>query len=243
MVEGLLLAEKEVPAEERAKALTRARAHWLLALVELEEPNRRPCLVLVIGLPATGKSTLARALAEQVGFDLIRSDVMRKQLAGLPIQQPVPEQRRAEVYSRDGDERTYAACLSQTEQQVLAGRRVIVDATFRDEGRRRLFLDSAVRCGVPSLILLCEAGPELVRQRLESRRNDASDANWSVYLYAAEHWQPFGPLTAPAVHKISTAESPELAVQAALRALEEAKLYDDVSIHGREGEHERAKRT
>src|SRR5262249_55918449 len=43
-VEGFELTEKEVPQAERAGALARARAHWLLALTELEEPNRRPCL-------------------------------------------------------------------------------------------------------------------------------------------------------------------------------------------------------
>src|SRR5439155_27021114 len=59
MVEGLELAEKEVPEAERAAALGRARAHWLLALAELEGPGRKPCLLLVMGLPGTGKSRLA----------------------------------------------------------------------------------------------------------------------------------------------------------------------------------------
>ena len=77
-VEGMELAEREVPEAERAAALVRARAHWLLALGELEEPGRRPCLVLVGGLPGTGKSTLARGLAEQAGFTVIRSDLVRR---------------------------------------------------------------------------------------------------------------------------------------------------------------------
>ena len=82
-VEGLKHSEREVPAADRAQALDKARAHWLLALGELEDPGRRPCLVLVGGLPGTGKSTLARALAEQAGFTVIRSDLVRKELAAL----------------------------------------------------------------------------------------------------------------------------------------------------------------
>ncbi len=71
-MEGLLLAEKEVPEAERVPALTRARAHWLLALTELEAPAQKPCLLLVAGLPGTGKSRLAQALADSAGFHVVR---------------------------------------------------------------------------------------------------------------------------------------------------------------------------
>src|SRR5207244_7818604 len=82
LVDGLKLAEPEVPESERRAAQGRARARWLLALGELEEPDRRPCLVLVGGLPGTGKSTLARSLAARAGLDIVRSDEVRKELAG-----------------------------------------------------------------------------------------------------------------------------------------------------------------
>lgn len=39
MVEGMLLAEKKVSDADRAAALRKAKAHWLLALGELEEPE------------------------------------------------------------------------------------------------------------------------------------------------------------------------------------------------------------
>src|SRR5262249_30270636 len=80
-VEGLKMAEPEVPPTARQEALAGARAHWLLALGELEVPARRPCLVLTAGLPGSGKSTLARGLQEQAGFTVLRSDVVRKELA------------------------------------------------------------------------------------------------------------------------------------------------------------------
>ena len=51
-VEGIQLWQPEMSdAEGRAAASRRARAHWLLALGELECPNRRPLLVMVGGLP------------------------------------------------------------------------------------------------------------------------------------------------------------------------------------------------
>src|SRR5204862_1007368 len=110
-VEGFKLAEKEIPEAERAQALAQARAHWLLALGELEAPGRRPCLVLVGGLPGTGKSTLARGLAERAGFAVVRSDVVRKELAGLPAGGPSPQPLWEGLYAPEWTERTYAECL------------------------------------------------------------------------------------------------------------------------------------
>src|SRR5262249_44177773 len=81
-VAGFKWAEGEVPRPEREKALADAGAHWLLGLGELEPLDRRPGFVLVGGLPGAGKSTLARALAEQAHFRVLRTDVIRKELAG-----------------------------------------------------------------------------------------------------------------------------------------------------------------
>src|SRR6516165_10332897 len=101
------LRETEVPAEEKARARTRARAHWLLALGELEELSRRPCLLLVGGLPGSGKSTLARDLSARAGFTVLNSDRIRKELAGLPAEARGP----VSLYTDAVTESTYAECL------------------------------------------------------------------------------------------------------------------------------------
>jgi predicted kinase len=59
----------------------KARGSRLLALGELEAPGRKPCLLLIGGLPGTGETTLARALAERADFRVIRLDLVRKELA------------------------------------------------------------------------------------------------------------------------------------------------------------------
>src|SRR5205807_565194 len=114
-VEGVKAVEPEVPEPDRGAARQRAKAHWLLALGELAGPATRPGLVLVGGLPGTGKSTLARALADRAGFTVIRSDVVRKELARRPPNEPTPLDKRSKLYSAKWTDRTYAECLRQAE--------------------------------------------------------------------------------------------------------------------------------
>ena len=225
MVEGLELAEREVPKAERAAALRRSQAHWLLALTELESPGRRPCLVLVTGLPGTGKSSLARDLAERAGFSVVRSDLVRKELAGLSEQVRRPQHLFELFYTPAWNDRTYAECLHRAERLLLEGQRVIVDATFCEGQKRQLFLNAAVRWGVPAGILLCRAEPETVRRRLEQRQGDASDADWSVYLQLAANWEKLSTQAGQVVHTISTEGNPEQTLSQALESLRRSGLH------------------
>lgn len=223
-VEGILLAEKEVPESERLAAQVRARAHWLLTLTELENPGRKPCLLLVAGLPGTGKSTLARGLMESAGFCVVQSDVVRKELAGISPQGKTPTHLRASLYTAEWNARTYAECMRKSELLLWEGKRVMVDATFYEERQRSGFLEMAVRWGVPTGVLLCEAKPETIRRRLEERRGDVSDADWSVYLQVAQQWEKVGSLPQGPCHVISTDGSPAQVRSHALDVLEHLGL-------------------
>lgn len=225
-VAGLKLAEKEVAAADRAAELPRARAHWLLALEQLEEPARRPCLLLVGGLPGTGKSTLARALADRAGLTLIRSDVVRKELAGLPPDVPSQPEKRAQLYSTEANDSTYAECLRRAEAALFQGERVLVDATFREESRRRPFLEAAQQWAVPALFLVARAAEETVRERLQQRRGDASDADWAIYQRMATTWEEPGEGAWLARQTISMAGKVEQAVDEARAVLRTHGLSD-----------------
>jgi aminoglycoside phosphotransferase family enzyme/predicted kinase len=223
-IEGIELTEKEIPASERETALVRARAHWLLALGELEAPNKRPCLVLVAGLPGTGKSTLARGLAEHAEFCLIRSDVVRKELAGLADAGAASTAFGEGIYSPEWTDRTYAECLRRAEALLFKGKRVVVDASFREDKRRGTFLEAATALGVPGVLLLCKADADTVRARLRQRRNDASDATWAVYQWAADSWQEPSPVTKQRIRELATSTSPEQVLARALEVLKELGL-------------------
>ncbi len=224
-VEMVKLTEPEIPQAERDAAQARARCLWLLALSALEAPARRPALVLVGGLPGSGKSSLAADLARQAGFSVIRSDVVRKELAGVDSTGASASGFEQGIYSPEWTERTYAKCLDRAKGLLLAGQRVIVDASFGDDRRRQAFLEAAHRFGLPGTLLLCRAPGETIRERLAARRGDASDADWAIHLRAAESWQEPGAIARAALREINTAGSRQESLAIALDALREMQLY------------------
>jgi uncharacterized protein len=229
-VEGFKSVLPEIPEAARTAALEKARGYWLMALEELEQPNRKACLVLVGGLPGTGKSTLAADLAARSGFCVIRSDLVRKQLAGVAWKQHDPQAFGRGIYADDWNDRTYAECLRQAERLLFEGKRVVVDASFREEARRRAFLESAARWRVPVVLLLCQADPNAVRERLANRPNDISDANWSIYLRIAESWEEADPVTKPAQRIITTVGSREQTFNQVLAVLRDEGLAEQMTV-------------
>ncbi len=217
-VEGIKQAEREVSAPDRQHARQLARGYWLLALGELESPERRPALVLVAGLPGSGKSTLAASLAQQGGFEVIRSDAVRKELAAA-ADETAPQPFGTGIYAEAWNERTYAECLRRVETALFAARRVIVDASFRDDLRRRAFLDAAARWKVPAVLLVCQSAAEVIRGRLAARTGDLSDADWPVYVAAASRWEAPSPGVQSAWHVIDTGRTREQALAEAQSVL------------------------
>jgi hypothetical protein len=223
-VEGFEALSDQVPEHEREEAHRTSRAHWLLALGDLEEPGRRPCLVLVGGLPGTGKSTLARALARSAGLEVVSSDAVRKDLAGLAPTDRASAGFGQGLYTAEWNDRTYAESLRRAKDLLFEGKRVIVDATFREEARRREFLEVARTWAVPGLFLLCRADAEVVGSRLHARTGDVSDADWEVYRRAVELWEEPGPYTARHTVEISTGGAHEEALATAEETLAQAEL-------------------
>jgi aminoglycoside phosphotransferase family enzyme/predicted kinase len=225
-VEGIEFFEKEISEAERSVVRTRAQAHWLLTLGELESPSNRPCLVLIGGLPGSGKSTLARGLAEEGDFHVIRSDEVRKELAGLDPNASARGALDEGIYTKEWTARTYAECLRRAEKVIFEGKRAIVDASFIDESHRSEFLAAALRWGVPGVLLICTASTEVARQRIENRRGDASDADLSTYRQARERWQPIGRLTRTSCHEVSTDDTKEEALAGAIDILRKRRLVE-----------------
>jgi aminoglycoside phosphotransferase family enzyme/predicted kinase len=211
-------------AESRAHARTLSRGHLVLAYGELAAPASRPALVLVGGLPGTGKSRLAEDLEARAGLTWIRADAVRKELAGLAHGASGRAEIEAGLYTHAWNDRTYDECLARAEVRLRSGGRVVVDASFKDEHRREAFLDLAQRMGTRARMFCCVAPPEAVRSRLAERTDDPSDADWSIYEHARRTWDAFGPRTREWVTEIDTDLAHEVAVQHALDRLRDDGL-------------------
>ena len=152
-----------------------------------------PCLVLMSGLPGSGKSTIARGLARPIHALIHRSDVRRKSLHQIPA--PIPKQSGFSegIYSPDQIKRTYSNLLESTLHDLRHGRSVIVDATFSKSDRREEFIRAAGELNVPTYVVETFAGEEATRTRLRKRaedRHEPSSADFSVYLEARQRFEP-----------------------------------------------------
>ena len=137
--------------------------------------NPAPGLAVAIGgLPGTGKSTLARALAPSLGPApgalILRSDEIRKRLHGV-----APEAKLgAAAYTEAASAQVGTVLLEGVRQ--AAGHAVIADATFMNPALR----DAVAACGAPFLGIWLDAPPDTLTRRVAARTGDASDATVSV---------------------------------------------------------------
>ena len=165
------------PAEAHTRR-AEARRYLEEAFAYLEPGGAR--LIAVGGLSGSGKSRLACELAPWIGAApgarVVRSDVVRKQLAGVGLH----DRLGPGGYSAEMTTRTFAELDRRVEEALRIGRPVVADAVFaRPEERDRL-ARIAQACGVPFDGLWLEADPALMERRLAERVADVSDATVEV---------------------------------------------------------------
>ncbi len=195
-VESLKSREPEISPVEQERAHEQARRAFRLA-ARYARGAPPPALIVVCGRVGTGKSTVSRLLSEHTGFAGLNSDVVRKRLAGLLPTARVGADYRAGIYSAAFTRRTYAALQIQAEEELRAGRGVIVDATCKQPEDRRALLALGGRFGVPVLFLECRTSLAEVERRLRERErqgDSVSDANWEIALREQDDFPTFADL-------------------------------------------------
>jgi predicted kinase len=221
LVASIAAAEPSRAAADRAAQAARAGSYFDLARYAYADGTPRPLLLLLGGLPASGKSTLARALAGRLALVPLNSDVVRKQRAGLAPTARGGTGHGSGLYGPAATEATYAALVDTAREWLGRGMSVALDASFRQAGHRARAVAMAEALGVPWLAVECVCAPDVARARLAARARDAtavSDADWAVYAQLAREWEPWTELP-PARHRVvDTARGLEAAVGAVLAA-------------------------
>jgi hypothetical protein len=140
-------------------------------------------LVIVGGLPGTGKSTLADVLGDQLAWPVLRSDEIRKELSGMSPLEPAPAPYGEGIYSPAATAATYDALLARAEQLLRRGESVIVDASFSKVRWRTAAAQTAAGAWADLTALRCVLPPRLAAARLAERAaagGTASDANSAI---------------------------------------------------------------
>ncbi|MFO0829816.1 MAG: AAA family ATPase [Phycisphaerales bacterium] len=176
MVESIRLHDAALDASERDAVRATATNYALLAAGYLVQP----ALVVMTGLPATGKSTIARRLAAPLRATIVRTDEIRKRLAGVAP----TEHGGRDLYDESHTRRTYDAVRAEVAATLAEGRTAIVDAANLLRWQRRAFLETADAARCPCVVVEATADESTVRERMRARsadRAEISDATWQVY--------------------------------------------------------------
>jgi predicted kinase len=134
----------------------------------------------VTGLPATGKSTIARKLAKKLRGTVLSTDKIRKRIISRP------------TYTREEKELVYRVMFLTAEYLLRSGATVVLDGTFYLRRLRKRVYSLAAKTRSRLVIVECTCPEEVIRRRMERRagRTTLSDADYEVYKKIKQLYEP-----------------------------------------------------
>jgi predicted kinase len=179
---AIILRETRVMDDRLDRSVAKVEEY----LTNTDETTANPVLIMLSGLPGTGKSCLAQSLVEILPFVIIESDQVRKLLFSKPR------------YTPEESYWVHRTCHALMAKLLRKGVRVIYDATNLHERHRELVYRLADKEGVKLLVVKAVAPEGVASERLRGRHEeseddrDVSDADWRVYERMARRAEPIG---------------------------------------------------
>jgi uncharacterized protein len=197
-VTSFLLSDPSVPEATKQEASATAARYYRLAW-EYTQPQQGR-LILMAGLSGSGKSTVARHLAQTQGAIQIRSDAVRKHLAGIPLD----AHGSNDLYTAEMTQKTYDRLLQLGVTLATQGYTVILDAKYDRQPLRQAAIAQAHAQHLPLQILHCTAPLSALQERLQQRHDDISDA--TADLLPKQRMDTFGNDEQPYVTTLDTTQ-------------------------------------
>ncbi|MEA5570145.1 AAA family ATPase [Calothrix sp. UHCC 0171] len=184
-VNSFLLDDPGVPAEVKAESAKVAATYYTQAW-QYTQPSQGQ-LIVMSGLSGSGKSTTAKYLAQKIGAIHLRSDAVRKHLAGVPLY----DRGSSEIYTPEMTEKTYAKLLDLGILLASQGFQVILDAKYDRVQLRSDVISRAKAEQIPIKIIQCTAPVEVLQSRLKNRTGDIADATADLLASQLENAEAF----------------------------------------------------
>lgn len=168
-VNCLRLSQNQLAEPEQVE-LRRQTRRFIDLAYEYALRFSRPTVWVVCGMIASGKSTIADALAEALKIKVLHSDVVRKKLFDRPIFESEEAEFGQGMYSQDATSLTYGKLLLLAQEEIERGRSVILDATFSRGDQRREVWRLAEDKKAAIVFVECRCREAVIRKRLGRRR-------------------------------------------------------------------------
>lgn len=174
--------------------------------MKMQQPHQS-ALFVFMGLPASGKSTLAGTWAKSHQFSYFNADTVRKQLVGVSDSAHQEVTWAQGYYIPQMTRRTYDALLTSAGQELAAGRTVVLNACYGAREERVRLRQFANNSNTTLHFVLCYCSTEATRNRLAERAipNTAeSDTEWRIFKAQQETLDPLADLEPTMVVSINT---------------------------------------
>lgn len=156
---------------------------------------KNPVLLIVVGLPGTGKSYFAERIAEKIDAKILRTDEIRKELAGIKKGEHRYEDFGKGLYTEEMTKKTYEEMYRRAKEIIRKGDSAILDATFSKKTQREGAYEIAKELNVPYLAIECICPEEIVIKRMKERSGDekaVSDATPEIYWRMKDVFESIG---------------------------------------------------
>ncbi|WP_319524995.1 AAA family ATPase [uncultured Desulfosarcina sp.] len=161
-------------ADIAQKALVQTAGRYLALARGYAEAFSRPMMWMVGGLPASGKSTIAKALSKIHDICVIRSDAVRKAHFSDGAKKSGTTAFEEGIYSAGATEATYDQMAAMAAEKLKKGCSVVLDATFSRQAHRNQALRMARYHQATPIFVECHAGKALLSERLKRRETEPS---------------------------------------------------------------------